>query len=397
MNKRTSAVIALLLVIVIIFSYACGPDKNDKPKDPDPITGAPKLPSTPFNYAGAVTIPAHIQNYINNHPEVNNTPADNGITNDGATLGRVLFYDKSLSINNTVACASCHHQDKAFTDGLSLSKGFNNGLTRRNAMPLINLKYFKGKKMFWDLRAATLEDQVLMPITDHIEMGMPSLQELEGKLRNLSYYPDLFKKAFGSTEITSQKISKALAQFIRSISSFNSKYDQGLGMQFSNFTQQELKGKQLVAQLNCIECHSDLTNVRSPSNPNPSPTFLLVENTGENLFGAGSNNALDVNYTDNGIGEKTGLAKDMGTFKMPSLRNVELTAPYMHDGRFATLEQVIDHYNTGAKAHPNRGIQIPNGGYKFLSADDKAAIIAFLKTLTDQSVTMDAKFSDPFR
>jgi cytochrome c peroxidase len=101
--------------------------------------------------------------------------------------------------------------------------------------------------------------------------------------------------------------------------------------------------------------------------------------------------------TDNGIGERTGLPKDMGTFKMPTLRNVALTAPYMHDGRFQTLEQVIDHYHNGAKNHPNRGIQIPNGGYTFLTAADKATIVAFLKTLTDQSLVTDVKFSDPFK
>jgi cytochrome c peroxidase len=123
----------------------------------------------------------------------------------------------------------------------------------------------------------------------------------------------------------------------------------------------------------------------------------LVENTGENIFNAGINNGLEHNYSDNGIGEKTGRAKDMATFKMPSLRNIELTAPYMHDGRFATLEQVIDHYNNGVKNHPNLGIQIPPGGYNMLTTQDKAAIVAFLKTLTDKSLATDQRFSDPFR
>jgi len=242
------------------------------------------------------------------------------------------------------------------------------------------------------MRAENLETQTLMPITDQVEMGMHSLTEVENKLKSLSYYPDLFKKAFGTEEITSVRISKALAQFLRSIVSFRSKYDEGLSNNFSDFTSQELKGKQLVSQFNCVECHSDLVSVGGRKNP----TFIILENSGINV-GHGSNNALDENYADSGIGEHTGLAKDMGTFKMPNLRNVEVTAPYMHDGRFSSLQQVLDHYNSGAKNHPNRGIQIPNGGYKIFTEADKSAIIEFLKTLTDRSLLTDPKFSDPFR
>jgi cytochrome c peroxidase len=393
--KRITLITSAICLAVILFNYAC--QKPVTVTDPPPgggTSGAPTLPATPFNYAGAnAGMPTYLKNYLSANPTVDNTPTNNPITNDGATLGRVLFYDKAMSINNTIACGSCHHQDKAFVDGDIFSKGFNGGLTRRNSMPLANIRYFKAQKMFWDLRAATLEEQVLLPIQDHIEMGMPSLSALVDKLKTKTYYAPLFQKAFGTQDITSDRISKALAQFLRSIVSFNSKYDQGLDNSMNNFTIQEKAGLLRFQQLNCGECHSDLSTVF----PRKNPTFFIVENSGLNT-GNGANNALDLNYTDNGIGEKTLLAKDMGTFKMPSLRNIELTAPYMHDGRFTTLEQVLNHYQTGAKNHPNRGVQIPNGGYGVatLSETDKANIIAFLKTLTDRTLTTDPKYSNPF-
>ncbi len=361
----------------------------------EPLPGqnadGPHLPPSPFDYLNN-NLPTYIKDFVDAHPECDNMPANNVITSDGATLGRVLFYDKSLSINNKIACASCHHQDKAFTDGLVTSVGFQDGHTRRNSMSTVNVRFFREGKMFWDMRANNLEAQTLMPITDPIEMGMHSLTEVENKLRSISYYPGLFKKAFGTDEINSDRISKALSQFLRSIVSFRSKYDEGLSNNFSNFTAQELRGKQLVMQFNCVECHSDLISVGGRKNP----TFIILENSGLNV-GHGSNNALDEVYADNGIGERTTLAKDMGTFKMPSFRNVELTAPYMHDGRFTSLPQVIEHYNNGAKNHPNRGIQIPNGGYKIFTEADKAAIIDFLKTLTDHQLLTDPRFSDPFK
>jgi cytochrome c peroxidase len=261
-------------------------------------------------------------------------------------------------------------------------------------MPLANMRYFKEQKMFWDMRAGTLEDQVLMPITDMVEMGMPTLTALETKLKAIRYYPELFRKAFGTTDITSDRISKALSQFIRSMVSFNSKYDQGYASNNSNLTVQEKAGLQKVIQLNCTECHNDFETHSSKK-----PLFLPVENSGLNIFNFGTNNGLDLNYVDNGIGERTRQARDMATFKMPSLRNVALTAPYMHDGRFATLEDVLDHYQGRVKNHPNKGQNIPANGYgtTVLSNTDKANIIAFLKTLTDASFVTDERFSNPFK
>ncbi len=309
----------------------------------------------------------------------------NPITNDGATLGRVLFYDKHLSANNTISCGSCHHQDKAFTDAMVTSKGFEGKLTRRNSMSTVNLRYFPGGKMFWDLRAKDLEEQSLMPIQDHIEMGM-KLEDLSPKLSELSYYPDLFKKAFGTEEITCDRISMALSQFLRSKVSFHSKYDEGVANGFSNFTPEELRGQQLMRRAFCNECHSDLSTV--------------LEGTRNTYFIDPINlktiNGLDETYVDNGVGELTNLSKDMGVFKTPSLRNVAVTAPYMHDGRFKTLKDVLNHYSTGVKANPNKGVQLFGTGFNF-TEEEKSDIIAFLNTLTDEQFLTDPKYSDPFK
>jgi cytochrome c peroxidase len=370
---------------------APGPDPEPAP--PAPAPGTPHLPAQPYDYEHTGdNMPMYISDFIRASPGIDNTPAGNPVTNAGATLGRVLFYDKALSVNNTTSCGSCHHQDKAFTDGKAVSTGFNGGVTRRNAMSVVNLRFFKAKKMFWDLRADDLETQVLMPIQDQIEMGMPSLTALEEKLRTITYYPALFQNAFGTPEINRERIGRAMAQFLRSVVSFESKYDQGLSNNLADLSAGERRGLQIMVRFDCVECHSDLTHVST----NSHPSFLIVENSGVNT-GFGSNNGLDLEYADNGIGEITQRPMDQGTFKIPALRNVALTAPYMHDGRFATLEEVIEHYSSGMKAHPNRGIQFPrgNGGFQF-SAQDKADVVAFLKTLTDASLANDPKYADPF-
>lgn len=391
MKKRSFLVISAIISIITLVTFACR--KGDKPSTPPPADpNGPNLPAEPYNYVNQENkIPAYLLNYIASDPSIDNTPSGNPITNAGATLGRVLFYDKKLSVNNKISCSSCHLPEKAFTDGKHFSTGFEDGHTRRNSMSLTNLRYFKAKKMFWDLRAESLEAQVLMPITDPIEMGMPSLGELETKVKSVAYYPGLFKAAFGSTDVTADRISKALAQFLRSIVSLQSKYDQGLADNFAHFTQQELDGKALIRRAFCTECHSDLSHEANFTNP----SFLVVENSGLNT-GFGSNNGLELNYVDNGIGEKTGKAQDMGTFKIPTLRNIELTAPYMHDGRFTTLEAVMDHYASGVKNHANKGIQLFPPGFNF-SAKEKSDLIAFLKTLTDTKLATEVKYSDPFK
>jgi len=384
--KKTQKKTIVYLVIVVTTSlvFACKKDDNK----PQVSVYKPNLPSTPYDYADQSGYPSYILNFLTNASSyADDTPSDNPITNAGATLGRVLFYDKALSLNFTTSCASCHKQELGFADNKKFSRGFNGGFTTRNAMAVINLRYVSSGKMFWDLRAENLEAQSIMPVTHVVEMGMPSMEYVVNRIESLGYYQDLFFNAFGSQEITVDKIKKALAQFMRSMTSFNSKYDQGVPLNFSNFSVSENNGRQLISDLFCLECHGDEESVVNLT----TPTFLTATNGSRS-----ANNGLDAQYADNGIGALTGLASDMGLFAAPTLRNIELTAPYMHDGRFSTLEEVVEFYSSGIQNHPNKGIQLPSGGYN-LSTQQKADIVAFLKTLTDESFTTDIRFSDPFK
>lgn len=340
-----------------------------------------QLPATAFNYANPTLPQSFSVPPITNQ---DNTPANNHVTNAAATLGRILFYDKRLSANNTVSCSSCHQREHAFSDPRKFSVGFEGGLTGRNSMGLSNARWYQRRAFFWDERAATLEDQVLQPIQNSVEMGM-TLPALVTKLGAEPFYAEQFTSAFGSPEVTSNRISLALAQFVRSIISTKSKYDAGVAVGFSNFTQQENLGRQIffgqVGNATCTACHGTDNFV-------PGPNI--------------NNNGLENPYVDKGRGAITGLPQDEGLFKVPSLRNIELTAPYMHDGRFATLEEVVEFYNSGVVNHPNLSppLRTPppgNGPRRLnLTANQKAALVAFLKTLTDTSIVTDEKFSDPF-
>jgi len=338
----------------------------------------PNLPDTLYDYEN-IDYP----DYMLNDPQlnlINNFNDGNNITNEGATLGRVLFYDKNLSANNTIACASCHHQNKAFSDGLAYSQGFEGGLTGRNAMAISNANY--NRRFFWDTRANFIEQQALMPIQHPIEMGM-ELTNLEQKLTALDYYAPLFEAAFGSVTVTSDRIAIALGMFMKAMRSFNSKYDQGVPLAFSNFSTQELEGKDLFlgGTIKCNQCH-----------------------TTQNFGGTErQNNGLDAYFTDIGVAAITDNEEDIGKFKTPSLRNIELTGPYMHDSRFATLDEVLDFYSTDINAHPNLDDRLASDGqtggppiqFNF-TPEEKAALIAFLKTLTDLQYISDPKYSNPF-
>lgn len=349
---------------------------------PATVEAVLNLPSTPYNYANP-TLPAHLLTQLIRAQS--NEPANNRVTDAGATLGRVLFYDKRLSANQTVSCSSCHQPAHGFSDPARFSTGFEGGLTDRNSMGLTSARYYLRGRFFWDERSATLEDQTLQPIQNHVEMGM-TLNVLNLKILQEPYYATLFTAAFGNTTVTSDRVSRALSQFVRSIVSGNSKYDQGVPIGFSNFTPQENQGRNLFnGPAGCAACHG-------------SDNFV----PGNLIF----NNGLENPYIDKGVGAVSGLATDEGLFKVPSLRNIELTAPYMHDGRFASLEQVVEFYNSGVVNHPNLSppLRIPPGNPGAgqprrlnLTTQEKAALVAFMKTLTDTSVTTDPKFSDPFR
>ena len=341
------------------------------------------LPAYPYDYAG-ISIPTFLDaNRISTH---DNTPLDNPITNEGATLGRVLFYDKSLSANQTISCSSCHIQEFGFSDTAILSTGFNGGKTGRHSMGLSNARYRTNGKFFWDERATTLEEQVLMPIQDPVEMGM-SLTQLVLAVENQPYYSILFKRAFGNPQITTENIAKALAQFVRSLSSFNSKYDQGrknheINEPFDNFTEQENLGKSLFHSLDkgmCSSCHFTEAMITEVSR----------------------NNGLSREPSDIGLEKTTGNPLDKGKFKAPSLRNIAVRPPYMHNGEYKNLQDVISGYSTGISWSPTLDAHLIMPGNTtaikfFLTQKEKDALEAFLRTLTDEEFLTNRMYSDPF-
>lgn len=339
-----------------------------------------RLPDTLYRYAD-LDLPAHFKTPAARR--FDNTPADNPVTDHGATLGRVLFYDTRLSVNNTIACGSCHLQSRAFVDAQRFSKGFEGQLGDRNAMSLVNLRYYLRGRFFWDERARTLEDQVLMPIQSQRELGQ-DLKRLLEILAQDNRYPELFRQAFGDSAITRERLAKGLAQFLRALVSYQSKYDEGRTLvrsvrdDFPNFTPEENRGKTLFL-LNCATCHL----------PQGQDAHFFMTRPLNNGLDA------DAKTSDGGVGDITLDESQFGLFKSPSLRNVEFTAPYMHDGRFATLEAVIDHYSKDIKRHPN----LDNRLRRRQNFDDaqKAALVAFLKTLSDPKFISDPKFSDPFQ
>jgi len=370
----TRILVGPLLVLVFVLDVAALSSSPPAAKS----TGTLKLPATPYRYAN-VELPAYFKQPAGNH---DNTPTDNPLTDDGATLGRVLFYDTRLSANNTTSCGSCHVQAHAFAGARPSSKGFHGGLTDRRAMPLVNLRYYQRARFFWDERAGNLEEMVLLPIQNRIEMGQ-DMQRVVDTLARDTTYPALFGRAFGDRQITEQRIGKALAQFVRSIVSYQSRYDEGRARaqsahdDFDNFTLQENRGKALFMR-NCSNCHMKDGNEHFFV-PTPANTGLRDNNPA----------------ADGGVGDVTLRAADLGSFKSPSLRNVEVTAPYGHDGRFATLDALIDHYSDNAILDPNLGYMIPVGPLKFTTSE-RAALIAFLNTLTDRTLLTDPKFSNPF-
>gem|GEM_PF-246454 len=388
-NAKTVAILATAFAVLTIglggltlagvgWTDSPAPIAGEKePMEPSP-TRTLHLPDTPYRYA-ETDLPAHFKTPI--AQRFDNTPADNPLTDHGATLGRALFYDTRLSANNTVSCGSCHVQKNAFVDPNRFSKGFEGKRTDRHAMSLVDLRYYPRGRFFWDERSTSLEETVLVPIQSKIEMGQ-DLARLTQILAQDKHYPKLFEKAFGDDKITQERIAKALAQFLRSMVSYQSKYDEGRAKvdsirdDFVNFTLQENRGKALFIS-NCASCHL----------PGQDAHFFMI---------APKNNGLDADHknSDGGVGDITLNGRQIGLFKSPSLRNVERTAPYMHDGRFDTLEKVIDHYGKEVKPHPNLDPRMRRLNF---TDSEKAALVAFLKTLTDQKFLTDPKFSDPFQ
>jgi cytochrome c peroxidase len=375
---------------------ACGTDEGPDIEEPKSV-----LP----DYFGDKIDYANLANYANqeipSYIRKDNTRG-NDITDEGATLGRVLFYDKKLSINNTIACASCHKQELAFGDDELVSEGVN-GVSGRHSMRLVNSRFADELKFFWDERATSLEDQTTQPIQDHVEMGYsgndgdPGIADLIEKLGAIAYYPELFTKTFGDSVITEARMQNALAQFVRSIQSFDSKYDQGRAMaasdaaSFSNFTTEENLGKQLF-----------LTPPQLDANG---------QRTGGGLACQGCHRApefdIDPNSQNNGIIEVVNSAElDFDVTRAPSLRDVvkadgTANGPFMHNGFSLDFDDVLTHYNAterGNNTNLDRRLAAPgtNGRYLNMTDEERAAVIAFIRTLAGNNIYSDEKWSDPF-
>lgn len=317
-------------------------------------------------------------------PPIPQSP-ENQVTEEGALLGRYLFYDPILSQDSSISCSSCHKQEYAFSDSPNkLSKGIGDQPQKRNTPPLFNLAYYPN--LFWDGRAASIEDQVFFPVRDHQEMNL-HWPEAEKRINQSAFYQPQFALLFGDgIYIDSLMIAKAIAQFERTLISCNSKFDRVLRNE-DKLNKTELRGYEILndqSMADCLHCHS--------TDANALATSLKF-----------SNNGLDsvsdpLLYADWGVGGITGKITDYGKFKIPSLRNVAVTAPYMHDGRFNTLREVIDFYSEGLHHSANIDPKMTRVNQRgvHLSEYDKQCLEAFLLTLTDSVFITNPEFSNPF-
>ncbi|KQS39847.1 cytochrome C peroxidase [Pedobacter sp. Leaf194] len=293
---------------------------------------------------------------------------NNKLTNAGFALGKKLFYDARLAADKSVSCGSCHQQFAAFANlDHKVSHGVNNCQGKRNAPPLFNLAWQKA--FFWDGGVKNIETSPLNAITDACEMGT-DIETIITLLKNTAPYPDLFKQAFGSTEINSQLVLKSITQFTAVLVSANSKYDKVMRKEgAATFTSAELTGYNLFKE-KCSSCHAE-------------PFFTDFSYR---------SNGLDLASADEGRSHITGLSTDFGKFRVPTLRNIEFTGPYMHDGRFYSLDEVMEHYNSGVKPASNLDVKL-KGGIQ-LSTTEKEQIKAFLKTLTDNDFIKNKLYSE---
>ena len=385
-----------IFLLLILFHVSCNKNENSSSSDQSVIDQT---------FKGSINL-NQLENYSNqSKPSYITRDNSNGnqINDAVATLGRVLFYDKKLSVNNSVSCRSCHKQEFAFGDTASPSKGVA-GNTSRQSMRLVNSRFSEEVRFFWDERATSLENQSTQPIKDHVEMGFsgtngdPNFANLITKLSALDYYKVLFKKGFGNEEITEQKIQTALSQFIRSIQSFDSKFDIGRAQvnndlaNFPNYTAQENQGKNLFIT---------------------RPTFdANGQRTAGGLGCGGCHRApefdIDPNSRSNGIGGSINGGPDFTNTKAPSLRNITLSngsiaTPLMHTGVIKTIQAAIGHYGNLTNAASNNTnldnrLKPNNIGQQLnLNAQEVNAVEAFLKTLSGNDVFTNKKWSDPFK
>ena len=345
--KKTSCI--LLLTVIVYFSCGISEERNE-------------IDLTNYNLEEFDYFPPF---------DVGVSLFSSGLKSDkAAALGRLLFYDNNLSLNKNVSCGSCHIQSKAFADNKVLSSGLFGDETQRNTQS-VAYAGFQGR-LFWDGRTRNLESASIEPILNHSEMSMPDIDMLIDRLNETEHYPVFFDEVFNG-KIEEGYIGLAIAEFIRSLYNFDAPYDEGFKNDFASFTEEEKKGKEIFeGKGNCMSCHQT------------------------HIFGSyyrNTNIGLYNDYKDEG--------SEKGRFRVPSLRNIELTAPYMHDGSMETLEEVVEHYSTGVKEHDHLDWNLKdwNGNpiRLNLTEDEKSNLVAFLKTLTDNSLVHDEKFSNPYR
>ena len=369
----------------------------------------------------------NLRNYANqfvpSYITKDNTPVNNPISDAGATLGRVLFYDSHLSSNSSVSCASCHQQQKAFSDQDARSEGIDGNLTDRHSMRLVNARFGEEEKFRWDESASSLEEQMTLPIRKATEMGFsgdngnPGFNDLIARMKTLPYYKALFKRAFGTQEITEQKMQYALAQFVRSIQSFDTKYDQGRAMvnsdleDFPNFTADENAGKRLFIE--DYEWEVDQITV-DPVGGNPGGTFDAAHRISGGLNCAtchgGPEFDIDEDSLNNGFVRASppgpGAPLDTEVFRSPTLRDMinpdgTLNGGMFHSGLATNLNLIFAHYDFRRldPDNPNLDPRMTRDGlpqWLDVTQQERQQIFAFLRTLTGSDVYTNEKWSDPF-
>jgi cytochrome c peroxidase len=386
-------------VAILCLCAACSESEPEPSANKEPVTVEGK--SVEDQFEGRID-PDNLPNYANQEvPDyiTHDNGKDNPITDEGAILGRVLFYDKNLSIDNSRSCSSCHQQQFAFSDTAKVSSGAAGGVTVRHSMRLINARFGEEEKFFWDERATTLETQTVFPIKDHAELGFsgkdgrPDFEDLIAKLQKIRYYNELFALAYGDPEVTQVRIQHALAQFVRSIQSFDSKYDEGYNQQFANFTDAEKRGQSLFMNIPALEASNTAIRILGGVGCavcHRPPAFDIRPVTGNNGVVGVANDPS---------------ARDFTVTRAPTLRNLanpsgELNGPLMHDGSITSFEELINTVGKQEANPANTNLAVEYGTIGFdlkITPQESADIIAFLKTLSGVSVYTDARWSDPFK
>ncbi|CAL2085990.1 cytochrome-c peroxidase [Tenacibaculum sp. 190524A05c] len=407
---------------ILFLTSCCSEENSYEPVIPTDSFAELNLPDQPFNYENQ-SIPSYISK--------DNTLDSNPITNAGATLGRVLFYDTKLSVDNSISCASCHIQEHAFSDLENVSKGINDNLTPKHSMRLVNIRFSNDGRVRWDKSANTIEDQMTLPIKDEKEMGfsgengMPSFDDLIIKMEATEYYSSLFTSAFGDDTITEDRIQKALAQFVRSIQSFDSKYDIGRAQvnddltDFSNFTDDENAGKRLFIQdFEWVEDSHTVTDVPG----DPGGTFNVAKRTVGGFNCATCHQPPEFNIDPNSLNNafvrpasnNPNAPSDIHNTRSPSLRDLikadkeSLNGGMFHSGQAHFLQDIFGHYEfrrLDEVDNPNLDPRLrrvsPSTGENIAllmnsTVQERQQINAFLSTLTGSDVYTNEKWSDPF-